>query len=239
MSKRSSSEEKGMSKRQEIREKRRKAQARSTFLIIGGIILAAVAVVLVIIWPSLQPLGDITVPTITAKPQANGLSMGDPNAPVKIIEYADFQCPACGYYVKSLEPQIIQDYIATGKVYFTYHPFSFIGEESFRAAEAAYCANDQGKFWEYHDMLYANQTQENGGDFTSRRLSAFAEKMGLDVGAFNSCLNSGKYTNQVNNDAAAAKNNNITSTPTFDVNGTPVGLKDLVDAINAALGAVK
>jgi protein-disulfide isomerase len=239
MSKRDQSHDKGSGKRQELREKQRKTQARNTILIIGGIALAAIAVVLVIIWPSLQPVGDIKVPTLSTKPQANGLSMGDPNAPVKIVEFADFQCPACGYYVSSLEPQVIKDYIETGKVYFTYHPFSFIGEESYKAAEAAYCANDQGKFWEYHDILYANQTQENGGDFAARRLTAFAEKIGLNVNTFNSCYNSGKYTAQVNTDATDAKNQSVNSTPTFDVNGTKVEFKNLIETIDTALGAVK
>ena len=105
-----------------------------------------------------------------SRPQAQGLSMGDPNAPVKVEEYGDFQCPACRIFHESQEGQLIEKYIKTGLVYFTYTPFSFIGDESVKAAEAAYCAADQGKFWEYHDMLYANQTAENKGDFADSRL---------------------------------------------------------------------
>ena len=87
--------------------------------------------------------------------------LGDAGAKVTIVEFADFQCPFCGRFQQTVYPQIKSDYIDTGKAAFIYQDFSFLGEESTVAAEAAKCAGDQGKFWEYHDYLFTHQKGEN------------------------------------------------------------------------------
>src|SRR3990167_3005650 len=87
--------------------------------------------------------------------------LGDQNAPVTIIEYGDYQCPFCGKFFKETEPTLRENYIKTGKVKFVYRDFAFLGQESLWAANAAQCAGEQGKFWEYHDYLYGNQNGEN------------------------------------------------------------------------------
>lgn len=150
-------------------------------------------------------------------------SLGDPNAPVKIEIYSDFQCPYCRRFWSDTEGQLFQDYVSTGKVYFTYRSLgAFIGHESQKAAEAAYCASDQEKFWEYHDLLFTNQGAENSGAFSDARLTAFAQSLNLDMIAFNDCFQNGKYVEQVNQDAADAQAANIHSTPTFLINGTMI-----------------
>jgi protein-disulfide isomerase len=107
-------------------------------------------------------------------------------------------------------------YVATGKVYFVYRSFGdWIGPESGAAAEAAYCAGEQNKFWEMHDIIFANQTGENVGNYTNRRLIAFAEKIGLDTGAFRSCLNAGTYKDRINKDFTDGRAANLDSTPSF------------------------
>jgi protein-disulfide isomerase len=88
------------------------------------------------------------------------------DAPVVLVEFSDFQCPYCKKFTDEIEPAIMRDFVSTGKVLFKYVPYSFLddnspGRESKNAAEAAYCAGDQGKFWEYHDMLFTNQGGEN------------------------------------------------------------------------------
>ncbi|NMC79188.1 MAG: thioredoxin domain-containing protein [Chloroflexi bacterium] len=229
-----------MGKRQEIRQQRRRERQRNLWLTIGIVAVFAIVLAGVIIYPSLASTANIIVPTESPRPQAVDTTMGDPNAPVTVEEFADFQCPYCALFVDQLEPQIISDYIATGKVYFKFVPFSFLddnspGRESKAAAEAAYCAMDQGSFWQYHDTLYANQNGENAGAFSNERLIAFAKKLGLDTNEFKSCLESGKYTQKVLDDIAYSRENNVTGTPSFLVNGELVSASELVQAIESKL----
>ncbi|HEX8993566.1 MAG TPA: DsbA family protein [Anaerolineales bacterium] len=153
-------------------------------------------------------------------PPQNANTMGDPKAPVKIIEYADFQCPYCRAFWQETEPQIVATYVKTGKVYYEYRSVgAFIGPESASAAEAAYCAGDQGKFWQYHDLLYTNWTGENVGDFSSANLRKFATSLGLDQTAFNACLSSGKYVQRLQADVTNARSAGVRATPSFLING--------------------
>jgi len=236
-----------MTKRQEVKAKRHQAETRQRLITIIIIIAGALLIVGVLIYPSLQPIGDIKIPPASTRTMVKDNTLGDPNAPVKVEEYADFQCPACAIWSQNIEHQFLDKYVQTGKVQFIFHLYSFIDDrsttqESKNATGAAYCAMDQGKFWEYHDMLFANQTGENVGDFTDRRLAAFANKLGLNMSQFNSCYNGGKgkYTQQVLDEKAAAVSLGINSTPSFVVDGKLVPLikyNDLDAAIDAALAA--
>lgn len=164
--------------------------------------------------------GNIAAPPSQPHPEANANTMGDPKAPVKIVEYADYQCPFCLRYWQETEPLIIKTYIATGKVFYEYRSVgAFIGPESASAAEAAYCAGDQGKFWEYHDILFSNWTGENAGDFTADKLNQYAAAAGLDTNKFNDCLRKGLHKGQVQQDVASAKADGIQATPSFIING--------------------
>lgn len=147
---------------------------------------------------------------------------GDPNAPVTIIEFGDFQCPFCGRHAATVGLQIYEQYIQSGKVRFGYFGFAFLGQESNWAAEAAECAADQDKFWEYHDMLYSSQSGENQGAFNKDNLKKFAEGLGLDTSAFNECLDSGKYTQLIQDESSMASSIGVRSTPTFLINGQAV-----------------
>jgi protein-disulfide isomerase len=220
-----------MSKRQEMREKRLQQERTQRILMIGGVVVIAIAIALAIIIPNLpKPVGDITMPALNPRPQANFNSMGDPNAPVKIVEYSDFQCPYCANFWKDTEAQIVEIYVKTGKVYLTYRPMgNWVSDninkgagtdnkESENAAMAAYCAGDQNKYWEYHDILFSNQTGENVGAFDRNYLDAFATKLGLDMGAFKTCMDSGKYAAQVLQDGVDGENA-ITTAPNYDGKG--------------------
>jgi len=149
--------------------------------------------------------------------QAN--TMGDPHAPIHIIEYGDFQCPYCLRFWNETEPLLIEEYVNTGKVYFEYRSFPFLGPESVLAAEGSYCAGDQGMFWEYHDTLYANWTGENVGDFTQENLIKYAKAVNLDVDAFETCLSEGTHKGTVEQDKAQAEADGVHATPTFLING--------------------
>ncbi len=150
-------------------------------------------------------------------------TMGDPNAPVHIIEYGDFQCPFCLKFWNESEPRLIEEYVNTGKVYFEYRSVgSFLGPESGWAAEGAYCAGDQGKFWEYHDTLFANWTGENVGDFTKENLIKYANSLQLDSAKFESCINEEKHKSTVEQDAVNARADGVHATPMFLINGYKV-----------------
>ena len=171
---------------------------------------------------------------------ASANEMGDPNAPVQIVEFSDFQCPACLNFYQTIEPKLVTDYIATGKVHFTYRSMGlWIGSESVAAAQAAYCAADQNRFWDYHDILFKNWTGENVGDFTNKRLVAFAEAIGLDMNTFNTCFNSHKYSDRVNQDYTDGIKAGVQGTPTILINGTmyqgDMSYASLKQAIDAAL----
>ena len=190
--------------------------------------------------PFVPGSGNVDLPEPRQHPMAESNRMGDPNAPVKIIEYADFQCPYCVRYWQDTETQIIENYVVTGKVFYEYRSMGeFIGPESAAAAEAAYCAGAQNKFWEYHDILYANWSGENVGDFTDAKLRAFAAALGLDQNAFDQCMSSGKFADRVQQDAANAKAAGINGTPAFLINDQLLQgaqpYSDFEQAIEAAL----
>ena len=231
-----------MAKREELKRNKKKQKKKdiTPFIIIGVVVVVVLAVVIL---TQFKPVGEIIEPTFHAATITDGLTMGDPNAPVKIIEFADFQCPGCGGYWSSMEADIITQYVETGKVFYTYAPFSFVGsfvqnnpwDESIKSAEAAFCANDQGKFWEYRDYIFANQSGENQGAFSRERLLAFAKKLSLDEKTFKECLDSDTHYQDVMDANDYATSMGITSTPSLMVNGEVVELSNLVTKIEEAL----
>lgn len=148
--------------------------------------------------------------------------LGQSNAKVEVVEFADFQCPFCERWFKDVEASLIKDYVDTGKIKFAFRHFAFLGDESNWSAEASECANDQGKFWEYHDYLYNHQGAENSGAFSKDNLKSFALAMGLNAAEFNSCLDSGKYTKNVTDDTQAGQTAGVSGTPATFINGMQI-----------------
>ncbi len=225
-----------MGKRQAIRQKREQKERQKKLLILGGILITAIVVFAVILINANQPVGEIQAAPERPHPQADQLAMGDPNAPVVVEEFSDFQCVACYRFWSNSEEDFIRDYVETGLVYFKYTPFSFLGPESFQAAEAAYCANDQGKFWEYHDMVFNNWDGENVGNYNDQRLIAFAEGINLNKNAFKQCFDNNTYQKKVLEDAAYGQQAGVEGTPSFLVNGTLVYADALIETIDGYLG---
>ena len=150
---------------------------------------------------------------------AEGRTRGSATAPVTVIEFADFQCPACKRFAETTGNELEEVYIATGQVRLEFRNMAFLGPESVLAAEAAACANDQGKFWEYHDRLFEGQQGENRGAFSSERLVHFAREVGLDEAKFITCMESERYKQMVLDETEAGREAGVDSTPTFFVNG--------------------
>lgn len=217
-----------MSKRQEVRERRRRAQLRNRIIVILLVVIGALLVTFALILPGLKGPNVGTIVQITPvarKAAVNKASMGDPNALVKVDVWEDFQCSGCMSYSKDLEPQVVQTYVETGKVFYTFHFFPFIdgGQgESHQAANAAMCASAQDRFWDYHDMLFANWLGENVGSFTDPRLVVFAQDIGLDMTAFNTCFQANTYADQIAQDVQAGSKLGVPPTPGIFVNGKMV-----------------
>lgn len=153
-----------------------------------------------------------------AVPQ-DGLALGDPDAPVTLDVYADFQCRHCATFARAVAPHLEAQEVAAGQARIVVHPFAFLGEESVRAAEAALCAADQGRFWDYHDALFANQQGVNAGAFSDGRLRQLAGALGLDTAAFGACLDGRVHRADV---AAARRDGEargVRATPTVFVDG--------------------
>ena len=139
----------------------------------------------------------------------------------------------------SVLPTIEEEYMLTGKVKLELRPIAFLGKNSWLAAQAAECANEQGRFWQFHDVLYANQGEKGSDAFSLRNLRRFAEALGMDSAAFASCLDSGRYASMVANETDAATQLGVSKTPTIFVNGTEAmsGLEEMRAAIERSLPA--
>ncbi len=146
--------------------------------------------------------------------------LGDTSAPITIVEFGDYQCHQCYNWFHNTKPAIVQNYIDTGKANLVFVDLAFLGSHSPIAAQASYCAEDQGMYWEYHDILYTSQESTvNGGWANSERLKAFAFSLELDMELFDSCLDSEKYSKRVQYNIQQARDHGVKGTPGFFIVG--------------------
>ncbi len=166
-------------------------------------------------------------------------SWGPEDAPVTIVEFSEFLCPYCQRFAEQTLPLIQDAY--EGKVRYVYRDFIVHGEPSLKISEAAECADDQGKFWEYHDNLWENyqavgqQTGDIAGLVAS--LKTYAADLGLDTATFNDCLDSDKYASEVQKDSQDAASYGVTGTPGFFINGQLVMGAQPFDNFKAVIDA--
>ena len=147
----------------------------------------------------------------------NGPKRGTDKAPVTLIEFSDFQCSFCRKFWQTTLPLLDKKYISPGKVRFIYRHFAVLGKPSEVAAQAAECAGEQGKFWEYHDKLFASAGSPLA--FTGGKLKSYAKELGLKSQAFNQCLDSGKQLKKVEGETAIGAFLGARGTPAFFLNG--------------------
>lgn len=168
--------------------------------------------------PSIQQVGPpkITMNTFLA----NGSPvLGNSNAPITLVEFGDYQCHFCNVFFHSTEGDILKKYVETGKVKMIFKDYNIIGPDSVNASHGAHCANDQGLFWEYHDILYSNWTGENNGWASSDNLAIFAQEVGLDIDVWSECTINGKHSQTIVNSNEDARTLELTGTPAFFVIG--------------------
>ncbi len=148
---------------------------------------------------------------------------GKSDAPVTIIQFADFRCPFCERYFTDAEQGIMKDYVATGKVKYYFRSFAFLGPESTLTHEAVECANDQGKFWEFHDWLYKNQAPESDLAYYSQdNLIKYGVGIGLNKAKFTDCLTSHKFAAKVQEDLNEGQAAGVNGTPTTFIDGVAI-----------------
>jgi len=145
--------------------------------------------------------------------------LGDANAPITLVEFGDYQCFFCNKFFHDTETNIIKNYVETGKVKIIFKDFTIIGPDSITAAQATHCANDQGKYWEFHDELYNRWAGENNGWASVDSIKKFAVDLELDSEKFDQCLDSKKYDSFVSSSNADARTLGLTGTPGFFVIG--------------------
>ncbi len=191
---------------------------------IVSIISAFLAVSVIDINPELQFEENTLKPGVVGDPTslftANAaIFLGSDDAPITLVEFGDYQCLFCNKFFHETEPSILENYVETGKVKIIFKDFTIIGPDSIGAAHAAHCAEDQGKFWEYHDELYNNWAGENNGWASSENLVIFAQNVGLNEEVFKQCMSDGKYKELITASSNDARNLGITGTPAFFVIG--------------------
>jgi protein-disulfide isomerase len=148
--------------------------------------------------------------------EVDGLpALGPDDAPITLVEFSDYQCPYCKRWHDEVFPRLIAEY--GDQIRFIYRNLPIIRQNSGEAAQASYCANEQGAYWEYHDALFSYRY-----DFSKQAYEQYARDLGLDANALLECFNSGRYANLIQEDLLFARSMGISSTPTFFLNGIPV-----------------
>jgi protein-disulfide isomerase len=169
---------------------------------------------------------------------SQGEQLGSPSAPVLVEEYGDFQCPVCARF-QATTGATVRQLVDQGQIRFVFHEQPILGRESVAAANAATCAGDAGRFWQYHDLLYAEQAPENSGALTSDRLIQLGAKAGVSGDRFASCVRDSTYDTWLRQVVNQGSVRGVNVTPTFYVNGRQTridGPAALTDAVRAAGG---
>ncbi len=236
-----------MSVQKSKRQQRRNLnKSNSRLLPIGIIVIGALLIGAALIYPNIKPTPEVIVPEQASRPSADGLTVGDPNAPAKIEVFEDFQCPACVRFTQDIETLVLSELVETGKAYYVFYNYPFLDsntttKESRGAANASLCANEQGKFWEYHDTLFANWDGENQGNFSNPRLVEFATTVDLNMDDFTACVNENRYADEVQASFDLGNSMGVSGTPSVFVNGQQVspGYIPSFEEIAAAVEAVQ
>lgn len=174
--------------------------------------------------------GDANVAAALRQGSSRDVILGDPKAPVTLIEYGDYQCPFCAKFFNETEPTLRDQYVKTGKLKMVFRNLmvndrTADNHESHWSAEAAECAKDQGKFWEYHDAIYAAESKdgvENNGNLNRALFLSIASKLKMDAGKFTSCFDSRRYASAVQAESDGAAKLGASGTPTLFIDSQKV-----------------
>lgn len=214
--------------KRELLRKKREAQKRRRWMIflfvfLGVVLIFALATLLPRLFSKQEKYSDV-----------QGFYIGDPDAPVKVTEFSSYFCSFCKIFSEENEGAFIEDYVATGDVYFRYVNMAPETEESLNAAEASFCAAEQNRFFDYKPLLYTYAAYDDG--FTTESLLSYANSIGMDVDAFEACLASDEFRNAYAKETEYALSVGLTATPSFLVNDQLVSASELVPTVEEILG---
>lgn len=156
--------------------------------------------------------------------------LGSSDASITMIEFGDYQCFYCNKFFHSTEPDIVKNYIDTGKVKLVFKDLTIIGQDSVNAANAAHCAQEKGKFWQYHDLLYNNWAGENTGWAAPSNLLAFAKQVGINATDFNACMSDARYLSVIKGSLSDAQTLGLSGTPDFFIIGPDGSVSKVIGA---------
>ncbi len=209
-----------MGKKRRIAPKRRQGTRNA---VIVGVVVLAIVIIGAVAYSfrntastSTTTSSDPRLAYLTLSPYYSSFPvLGSKNASVAIFEFGDFQCPSCDYWYKNYEQTIIQNLVDTGKAKIIWRDFIIYGPYSVNASKAAYAAGEQGKFWQYHDLLYTNQGQVRSGWASVPNLMNWAKSLNLNMAQFTTAYNSGSFDNLISNNYNAGQQLGVSGTPTF------------------------
>jgi len=216
----------GRGRRANVVKKKSQAQSKTPFY--AAIAVIAVVGVGALAFVASRPKNTATTvdPATIVAGEPQGYLLGKPDAPVQVIEFADFECPACGQFATLAEPDIRKRFIEPGTISYRFYDYPLpMHKNTWAASNAAACADEQGKFWEMHDQLFNAQDQWNG-QATSRPKSKFqeyAKALGLDVGKWEACYDAKKYQPRIKANQQMAEKRGASQTPTFVIGNKMVG----------------
>jgi protein-disulfide isomerase len=216
-----------VAKRPETKAAQPRNDLRTSPLVIGGLVVIAILVVLVLIQSNNRGAAAAQpVPTYAAQGVETGLTpegypyRGSLTAKVIVVEFEDLRCPYCRQYFMDTEPQVLETYVKVGLVREESHLVAFLGPASHAGAEAAACAGDQGKFWEFRHEAFANQKDETATPVARADFVQYAQTIGLDQAKFTNCFDTLKHSALVDKTMTDAQNRGVQATPSFFVNST-------------------
>jgi protein-disulfide isomerase len=210
-----------------VPERRRRSSLTPFYVILGLVLLAGIGVLATQLGKGGGDAATAPVPVALTPEQLQrvpGISVGSASAPITIFEFADFQCPACGRWATFIEPVIKERLVNTGKARYVFYDFPLGGNHvhSFLAARAGRCANEQGKFWEYHQALFARQNDWSFERSAEEKLLEYGQAVGLDGDKFEGCLRSDKYAREVSESKSLGESLGVDGTPSIYVNGQKI-----------------
>jgi len=198
--------------------KKASASNRAFYLIIAAVAIGGIAALTYASTRSCAAVSASPVDTTLPKVASQGYVLGSPTAPVEIIEFGDFECPACGRFAVLTEPDVRKNFVDAGKVRWRFIDFPLsMHRNTWQASRAAACADEQGKFWPFHDLLYQNQDRWNteATDNPDKAMKEYGRQLGLNAQQFDQCVDSKKYQAKIQAHLALAEQRHVQSTPTF------------------------
>ncbi len=215
---------------------------QGNFYAILGLVAAALGVFIIYQVAKPKPPDSTVVDPSIPLPKAEGYLLGKEDAPVHVLAFADFECPACGQFYVLTEPDVRQRLVENGEISYRFIDFPLPGHRNtWPASHAAACANEQGKFWQMHDMLFQGQDQWNG-EATSRPKGVFegyAKTIGLDVSKWEQCFDEQRYLRNIQANRAEAERRMVGSTPSFLIGNRLVAGSISFDKFKAYVDSAK